>query len=116
MKVLRTVLAAFVCVIVLGCGHGYEGEYTVERESDSVSEVVDAMVGLGGTKHVVIGKDYRVADGRRQEFDEIFVRQTGETKYLVFRRDDAEETWEIVDDNTLVRNQGFVNVTLKRAE
>ena len=103
--------------MLAGCGHGFEGEYN-EQIGSSV-EFLDAFAKVTGAdgKIIVIGPDYLDTDGIRTEYKDIFVRESGSERYLVFKKDDgSEEAWKIVDDDTLVRGGGLVSITLKRIQ
>lgn len=101
--------------ILLGCGHGFEGEYS-EQVGSSV-ELLNAFAQIAGGKTIVIGPNYIDADGIRTDFKDIFVRESGSQKYLVFVKEDGtEEAWKIVDDQTLIRGGELVSITLKRIQ
>lgn len=112
---LKNLLILGLALILAGCGHGFEGEYT-EQVGSSV-EFLDAFAKVAGTdgKIIVIGPDYIDTDGIRTQYKDIFVRESGSERYLVLKKDnDTEEAWKIVDDDTLVRGGGLVSITLQR--
>lgn len=110
---LRKFLLLGVAAILAGCGHGYEGEYTAQ--SGSSNELLDTFAKVAGNKTIVIGSNYTDSDGIRTNFEDIFVRESGSQKYLVFKKDkDTEEAWKIVDKDTLIQGGGLLSVTLKR--
>lgn len=99
--------------LLTACGHGFEGEYT-EQAGSSV-EVLNAFAQIAGGRTVVIGPDYLDADGVRTPFQDIFVRESGSQKYLVFKKaDGSEDAWKVVDNDTLQRGGDLVSMTLKR--
>jgi len=114
VKSMKYALILALSGLLLGCGHGFEGQYQLKGSSSD--KLTKALAGFAGLENIVIGSDYIDADGKREEFDDIFVRESGNVKYLVFERDGSEETWKIVDDRTLVQKSGFINITLERVE
>jgi hypothetical protein len=114
VKFLKLLSIAALCSLLLACGHGFEGEY--QAETGSSNEFLSAFAGMQPTRTVVIGSDYMEAEGERTEFEDIFVREKGETRYLVFKDKDTEKAWKIIDDDTLLLGNGFVNITLKRVK
>lgn len=110
---LRKFLLLGLAAILAGCGNGYEGEY--KAQSGSSNEFLDAFAKVAGDKTIVIGPDYIDSEGVRTNYADIFVRESGDQKYLVFKKDDgAEEAWKIVDKDTLIQGGGLISVTLKR--
>lgn len=105
-----------LAAILVGCGHGFEGEY--KQKIGSPVEVLNAFTQMAGDKIVVIGPDYIDSEGVRTNFKEIFVRESGSQRYLVFVREDgSEEAWKIEDDDTLIQSdKGIVSITLKRVK
>ncbi|MGR8931274.1 MAG: hypothetical protein ACU836_11570 [Gammaproteobacteria bacterium] len=105
-----------LAAILMGCGHGYEGEY--KEQIGSPVEVLNAFAQMAGSSTIVIGPDYIDSDGVRTNFKSIFVRDSGGQKYLVFTREDgSEDAWKIQDEDTLIRNdRGIVSITLKRVK
>ncbi len=98
---------------LVGCGdHGYEGEY--QAKAGSANEFMNAFAGSVGSQSLVIGTDYIESEGERQEFEEIFVRESGADKYLIFKDDGSEEAWKILDENTLMQGNGLMNIKLVR--
>lgn len=91
---------AFVGVLA-GCGkHGFEGEY--ELKTGSSNEMISEFAGLVAPNRIVIGRNYVESQGKRQEFDDIFVRKSGSERYLVFKTGKSEEVWKILDEKTLI--------------
>lgn len=112
MKYLRFTLISLLLVTLLGCGHGYEGEFAGQVNIDN--PMVNAMAGSAGSIKLTIGGDYIESDGQRRTFDDIFVRDSGGDSYLVFKDKSGEEAWKIIDKNTLLRDHGMVKVQLER--
>ncbi|MGZ4958740.1 MAG: hypothetical protein ACXV7J_05785 [Methylomonas sp.] len=109
----KTFLALGLAALLAGCGHGYEGEYTAE--SSSSNELLDTVAKVTGHKTIVIGSNYTDSDGVRTNYEDIFVRESGSQKYLVFKKDeDTEEAWKIVDKDTLIQGGELFSLTLKR--
>lgn len=100
--------------LIVGCGHGFEGEYA--QQIDSRVEVLNAFARIAGDSIIVIGPNYIDSEGVRTQFKEIFVRESGSQKYLVFVKDDGtEEAWKVKDRDTLIRSDGgLVSVVLQR--
>jgi len=114
VKLIKFASMLVLAGTLVGCGHGFEGEY--QSKAGSSNELMNAFAGAVGTQKIVIGSDFIESNGQRAEFNEIFVRESAGTRYLVFKSNDAEEAWKIVDDNTLIQGTGLMNVTLKRIE
>ena len=105
-----------MAAILAGCGHGFEGEYN--QQIGSPVEILNAITQMAGGQTIVIGPDYIDSDGIRTNFKDIFVRESGSQKYLVFIKEDGkEEAWKIEGDDTLIQNDGgLVSVVLKRVK
>ncbi|MGY6277205.1 hypothetical protein [Methylomonas sp. MgM2] len=102
-----------LAAILMGCGHGFEGEYT-EQTGSSV-EFLNAITQIAGTNTIVIGPNYVDSNGIRTQYKNIFVRDSGSQKYLILKKeDDSEEAWKIIDEDTLVKGDGLVSITLRR--
>lgn len=99
---------------LIGCGHGYEGEY--ESKMGSSNEFANAFAGSAPSTSVVIGSDFIESEGQRTEFDEIFVRESGKENYLVFKDKESEDVWKIIDKDTLMQGNGLMNVKLIRVK
>lgn len=112
MKLQKLWMVGLVSLLI-GCGHGFEGEY--HEQMGSSIEFLDAFAQVAGGKAVYLGPDYLDADGVRTEFKDIFVRESGSQQYLIFvKADNSEDAWKIKDADTLVKEAGLVSVTLKR--
>ena len=114
MKLFKYASMLALIGILIGCGHGYEGEY--ETKAGSSNEFMNAFAGNIGGQKVVIGSDYIESEGQRTEFDEIFVRESGGESYLVFKDKESEEAWKIIDKETLMQGNGLINVKLVRVK
>lgn len=109
MKVI--VLAIFVMTLTACGSHGYEGTYKMDTSS-GISKMLGAFGGSDIT--MVIGSDYTSTNGEKVELDEIFVRESGGKKYLVFKLDDAEDVMLILNDTTLSQGAGLVSISYKK--
>ncbi len=114
ITLLKWVIILGFCAALLGCGHGFEGEYSTK--SGSSNEILNAFAGAVGTNNVIIGSDYTESGGKRQNFSDIFVRESGSEKYLIFKLNDTEESWKIIDENTLIAGNELASLTLKRID
>lgn len=115
MKLIKYASILALVGALTGCGgHGYEGEY--ESKAGSSNEFMNAFAGSAGSQRIEIGSDYIESQGQRQEFDDIFVRESGKEKYLVFKNEKSEEAWKIIDDDTLMQGNGLMNVKLVRVK
>ncbi len=105
-----------LAAILMGCGHGFEGEY--KEQVGSPVEFLNTITQMAGGRTLVIGPDYIDSNGIRTQFKEIFVRDSGSQRFLVFVKEDgSEEAWKIEDDDTLIQNEGgLVSITLKRVK
>ncbi|MBV0932839.1 hypothetical protein [Marinobacterium weihaiense] len=111
MKQLRLLLISMMVLVLLGCSHGYEGTYKVEVSSVGVN-----LGELMPDTRIVIGRDYLESDGERTQLDDIFVRESGGSRYLVLKTDGKEDAWKIIDDTTLERGNGFAKARMTRVE
>ncbi len=114
-SLMKKILIAFCITMLIGCGHGFEGEY-ISKPGSSNNLIGSFAKALGGDvqQKVVIGSDYLESEGKRAEFDDIFVRESGKDSYLVFKDGDSEEAWKIIDKNTLIQSLGFMELKLER--
>ncbi|QBY04383.1 hypothetical protein E2K93_08260 [Thalassotalea sp. HSM 43] len=99
---------------LVGCGHGYEGEY--QSKAVSSNEFLNAFAGIAGSESIVVGADYIESQGKRTEFDDIFVRESGSKSYLVFKGKESEDVWTIIDEDTLMQGNGLMSIQLVRVE
>jgi len=83
MKLIKYASIVALLGTLVGCGHGYEGEY--QSKTGSSNEFMNAFAGAAGSQKIVIGSDYIESQGQRTEFDDIFVRESGGESYLVFK-------------------------------
>jgi hypothetical protein len=105
MKILKLVSSLLCSFALAACsgGHDFEGEYKVDGLAAAIGEKIS------------IGPDYTETNGQRQMFEEIFVRESDGTEYLVFKKADAsEQAWLIVDENTLSRGSNITETKLIR--
>ena len=113
-KLLKSLsLIAFLGLLTACGGHGYEGTYEAKSNTG-----LDDLFGNSEDRRLEIGTDYIEADGSRETFDEIFVRESAGKQYLVFKSEDggSEEAWAIKDEDTLVQDAGFFKIELKRVD
>lgn len=116
MKSVKTGLVLALSALLMACGgHGFEGEYEIKAGANNrTMETLMGMVG-GGPSKMVIGSDYVESEGKRQDLEKIFVRESGGTKYLVFKDKQAdEEVWRILDDKTLESGNALMSIKLVR--
>lgn len=112
MKFIKAATVIALATLITACGHGFEGEF--ESKVKSSNEMANALLGAMGKQKLTIGSDYIESQGQRKEMDEIFVRESGDTKYLVFKSGNAEEAMKIVDNDTLEQDAGFMKVQFVR--
>jgi hypothetical protein len=113
MMKLNKLLLLGLALILVGCGHKFEGEY--REQVGSPVEILNAIAQVAGDKTIVIGPDYIDSDGIRTQYQQIFVRESGTQNYLILKKsDNSEEAWKIVDNDTLIRGSDLVSITLKR--
>jgi len=48
------------------------------------------------------------------EFEEIFVRESGSERYLIFKNGTEEDIWKIVDQDTLMKGSDLMSLKLVR--
>lgn len=77
---------------------------------------MNAFAGAVGTQKIVIGSNYIESQGQRTEFNDIFVRESGEESYLVFKNKQSEEEWKIINEDTLLQGNDLMNVILVRVK
>ncbi|GAA0681955.1 hypothetical protein GCM10009104_03410 [Marinobacterium maritimum] len=111
MKKLRLLLISLFALVLVGCGHGFEGTYKIEVSSVGVN-----LGDLIPDNRLVIGSDYLESDGERTDMDKIFVRESGGSRYLVFKEKGKEEAWKIINDKTLEQGNGFAKVRMSRVD
>ncbi|WP_417760280.1 hypothetical protein [Shewanella sp.] len=115
---LSSILALLWLLTACG-GHDYEGTYQVELGGNN-DNPLGALLKMAGDMvekpTLVIGDDYIESDGKRSQFDDIFVRDSHGKKFLVFKNEGDEEAWQIIDDNTLLMKNGMVSYKLVRIE
>jgi hypothetical protein len=114
MKYFRTLFIVGSSLVLVACGgHGFEGEYKFASsgKNNLFGDLAQQMV---GEQTIIIGDDFMEVDGSRDTYDEIFVRESGSKKYLVLSAEDNEEIWQIVNENTLMQDAGFVKITIKK--
>ena len=81
-------------LLLYACGdHGYEGQYRLS--ADGADGLFGSMASAMGVQEIIIGHDFVEANGSREVYDEIFVRESGDDAYLVFKRGESEEAWRI---------------------
>ncbi|MDD2760748.1 MAG: hypothetical protein PHH11_10705 [Methylomonas sp.] len=113
---LKWLWILWLAAILMGCGHGFEGEY--KEQVGSPVEFLNTITQMAGGRTLVIGPDFIDSNGIRTPYQDIFVRESGSQRYLVFIKEDgSEEAWKIEDDDTLVQDGGgLVSITLKRVK
>lgn len=111
MKV-KTLLIAPITALLVACGgHDFEGKYETK-----VAESVGAMGIKMPKQTLIIGEDFMEANGQRQTFDEVFVRDLGGTDYLIFKNGDQEMGLKVIDDDTLAMGTGITSVKYARVQ
>lgn len=110
MKFIKCFSVLALSAVLAACGgHGFEGEY--ESKIDGSKNVtMNAIYKSLKPSTLTIGSDYVESQGQRQLYDEIFVRKSGDQKYLVFKKGSSEEAMKIADGNTLVQENGIMNI------
>ncbi len=94
MNLLRFIFSFTALLILHACGdHGYEGQYRLS--ADDADGLFGSMASAMGVQEIIIGHDFVEANGSREVYDEIFVRESGDDAYLVFKRGESEEAWRI---------------------
>lgn len=106
---LKKTIVFFVVVILSGCGgHGFEGEYKAKVESVFGSGFDSFFNDESSSEsNLIIGKDFIKVDGERIDFDSISVRDNK----LVLETEDSEDFMTIVNEKTLILDQGVVSIT-----
>lgn len=113
MKLLKYLSLFMVIFSLVACGgHGFEGQY--EKRVGSDEKFLNALAGLAGSETIKIGRDFIEVNGVREKFNKIFVRQSGQERFLVFQNGSNEKAWKIIDDDTLMQGSGLVNIQLIR--
>ncbi|MDG1688778.1 MAG: hypothetical protein P8J13_07600 [Gammaproteobacteria bacterium] len=113
MKWLKSTSIILLAMTLAACGHGFEGEY--QSEAGSSIELMDVFAEVAGSQKFVIGKNFIDSQGNRTEFEEIFVRESGSDRYLVFKISvNEEDVWKIIDDNTLMKGNDLMSLKLVR--
>lgn len=114
MKMIKYGAMIVVIGSLIACGHGFEGDFQLVEESSN--EGANALYkALGTPTTVTIGSDYVERDGAREELDDIFVREQGDERFLVFKKDGkGEDAWRIIDKDTLVIGNEMYRMKLVR--
>lgn len=113
MKWLKLTSILVLIAALSACGHGFEGEY--ESEAGSTIELMDIFAEVAGSQKFVIGKNFIDSEGKRTQFEEIFVRESGQDRYLVFKISvNEEDVWKVIDDNTLMKGNDLMSLKLVR--
>lgn len=110
MKTMKFITASALTAFLAACGgHGFEGDY------ESSGKINSGGMALNLPKQqLTIGDDFMEANGQREIYDEIFVRETGDIEYLVLSKDKQEVSLKIINDKTLAMGVGGVEMTYKR--
>ena len=107
-------------MLLAACGgHDYEGTYKVQlggAKNNPFGTMLKMFGDMATQSNIIIGDDYIETDGERSEFDDIFVRESHGKKYLVLASDGEEESWRIIDENTLEVKDGMISYQLVRVE
>lgn len=112
MTWLKTASILLLMIMLSACGHGFEGEY--ETKAGSSNELMDIFAEVASSHTIVIGPNYMDSDGHRTEFEDIFVRESGSERYLVFKNGVEEDVWKIVDQDTLMKGNDLMRIKLVR--
>jgi len=112
MAWLKLVSISVLIMTLSACGHGFEGEY--ETKAGSSIELMDVFAEVASSQKIVIGSNYIDSEGSRTEFEEIFVRESGSDRYLIFKNTSGEDIWKIIDDNTLMKGNDLMSMKLVR--
>lgn len=117
MRFFKYASVLLLVLALVGCGHGYEGEYRIKAGSSN--ELINALAGAAGPieeQKIIIGSNFIESQGEREEFDDIFIRESGGEDYLVFKNKESEEVWKIIDEDTLLRGNDLMNIKLVRVD
>lgn len=110
---LRNAILLSLTLLLAACGgHGFEGKYESKVESGMLGNMANMMP----QSTLIIGSDYIESDGKRVEMDEIFVRDSNGKEYLVLKRGESEEVFEIADDKVLVQDMGMMKIKFVRVD
>ncbi len=112
MTWFKSVSMLLLMITLSACGHGFEGEY--ETKAGSSNELMDIFAEVASSHTIVIGPNYMDSEGHRTKFDDIFVRESGSERYLVFKNGTEEDIWKIVDQNTLMKGNDLMSIKLVR--
>ncbi len=113
MKFKKLAILAIATLALTACGeHGYEGSYSVKTEDNAMGSM---MASMGGAAKFNLGTDYVESLGVRSELDDVIVRESGGKKYLILKKDGAEQAYEIINDNTIALDGGFVKIVYERS-
>ncbi len=108
---LKKACISLFALVLAGCGgHGFEGTYSATSDDSMVNQMIKST----GGSTIIIGEDYLEAEGERTEVDEIFVRESNDKRYLIIVKDGEEESFEIIDDETLRIAMGPIGLNYVR--
>jgi len=112
MTWFKSALMLILMITLSACGHGFEGEY--ETKAGSSNELMDIFAEVASAHKIVIGPNYIDSEGSRTEYEEIFVRESGSDRYLIFKNAAEEDIWKIVDHDTLMKGSDLMSLKLVR--
>ena len=112
MKISNVMAVTALTVGLAACGgHGFEGDYSISV-SNAYTELLPTLAKETG--QLRIGKDFYEVEGER-EMSEIFVRKSGDHRYLIIKPEGgSEDAYRIVDKTTLVQADGMNTYTLRK--
>jgi hypothetical protein len=115
MRIVKYLLTAAVLSLLAGCGgHGFEGEY--EMRAGNEGGVLNDVLRTMGNQRLVIGENFIESQGQRMEFEEIFVRSSGNERHLVLKDGRSEQLWDIEDQDTLLQRVAGMELRYVRVD
>ncbi len=112
IKLIKQILIWSSCLLLVACGHGYEGSY--QTQAKSTHQHLNSFAGNAEQKRVVIGRDYIEVNGERTKLERIFVENKGSERYLVLQKADEQSWLRIIDEQTLAKGNGLLTITFRR--
>ncbi|MGO3344458.1 MAG: hypothetical protein ACTIM4_05110 [Marinomonas sp.] len=114
----KSMFLGLLTTVLVGCGHGsFEGTYTGNVTAiNPLLNIAQVAEGEPTEISLTIGENYIIGgDGNRINFDNIFVEDSGDRRFLVFQKEGKKDkTIDIIDDNTIylkISNLGRAKLT-----
>jgi len=117
--IINTFFILILSLMVTACSgemdkNDFSGDYKMTIATDNA--MMAAAMGLDKEYKMTVSvpMGFMESEGKRQLFDEIFIRKSGDKNYLIFKQSNKEFVWTIVDKDTLTNTERNMTTTLSR--